>query len=412
MSTLAAISDCPIEPQAHRAYDLDGVQVTEVLRVWPRPSAFHRVGTGRWQPWDPAIDVRWAEAPAEEDERAGSDDVGWNIPLQALLARIPEPVRAALMALDDPACWLALQMLCEVPEALDVVREIPSLGGLLAHALADSCEHDLACDRLRAALKHPRRDVLPLVGLPPEPWMLKALKKLDPRALSTSDPNRVRQVFKTVDGEVLKLLRHLPFLRHDVLICLRRPGLLWHASYSLLADPTEEFLLHEYLADIYFARRYRGAKPSPDRFTSRREVADFHAAMGGADALLWDPHQYRSFEVPTGDVLIDGEPPLAVHAVTSPTEMSDLARKDGLCIATDTSFPEQAQDGVAAMYRCTWRVGNKERTATVWLRLRRDGWLAEQVRMPQNAAPPSWLEDRLDRWVDRISRTTDDPGWN
>lgn len=406
----AILATAPIEPQAHRVRKIDSGQVVEAIRIWPCPGCWRRDEAG-WCERSTDLHVRWAEQTPEDDELPGQDAIGWNAPLRPLFELVPEDVRRVLMVQDDGVCWEALRLVHDVPELIDVARDIPSLAGLLAIHIERAEERDEACAELRHRLRGPRKRLLPLVELPARNSLLRTLAKLDPRALSNPGPHRVLQVLNSTDPDVVKLLRHLPRLRPDVMTVLRRPGLLWHASYALLADPAEGFFLHTYLEHIYLARRDGRAALTPARFTSRQQVLDFHAAMGGASAMTWEPDMYREFETPTDDVVLDGAPTLGLHAVTSPREMRDVALQDGLCIASDRRFPERAQEGVGAMYRCSWAARGRDRTATIWMSLFlvHDAWSIDQVRMEQNGTPPEWLLARLIPWIDRINAVRPGP---
>ena len=217
--------DCPITPQAHRVCDQDGVTRVEVVRVWPEPSAWVHTFEEGWRPWRPEIHVQWADSPAEDNEYPGQDNVDWDVPLQPLLQAIPAAIRRVLAPLDDPHCWLALRLLYDVPEALDIASGVLCLAGLLAQQVDDADDREVACVALRAALRRPRKHLLPLAGLPERTALLRVLTRVEPRALSIPGPAMIRQVLTSEEPRVVKLLRHLPSIRADVLYVLDCPAL-------------------------------------------------------------------------------------------------------------------------------------------------------------------------------------------
>ncbi len=402
---------CPIVSQAHRTRVVDGVTRIEALRIWPTPAAWAHTPTDGWQPWSPAIHVRWADSPAEDDEYPGADNVGWNLPLQPPLQAIPEHVRAAVAPLDDPACWLALRLLAAVPEALDVVRDIPSLGGLLAQ-FVEAEDREAACEALRAALRRPRKHLLPLVGLPAHKALLGVLKRLDPKALSIPGPPMVKEVLTSAESQVVKLLHHLPAIRADVVFVLRYPELLRLATFALLADEDYciGFGVHYFLNRVDAARDRRLVPMTPARFRSRRELLDFDLERRRKEC--WSPALYsRPFETPTDEVtVLLGVPRVELRPVLTAAQMQEVAVVDRLCIATSVDYPREATTGFGAMYLATWRADGEDHRATVWLSVLFSGsYCLDEVRLRYNRPAPEWLRDRLQPWIDGINAARLEP---
>ena len=398
-------SDCPIVPEAHRIHDQDGVTRTEVLRVWPEPAAWVHTPSDGWRPWRPEIHVQWAETPAEDDEYPGVDNIGWDVPLQPLLRTIPADVRAALLPLDDPHCWLALRLLHDVPEALDIVRDIPCLGGLLAQHVEDAENRDAACEALRAALRRPRKHLLRQVGLPARKALLGVLKRLDPRALSIPGPAMVKQVLTSEERRVVKLLRHLPSTRADVLIVMQYPELLRLSTFALLADQDHSiyFGIHSYLRRVDAARD-RGLVPmTPARFRSRQELLEFDEAR--RRSACWSPATYSEpFEAPAATTtVLPGEPPVELRPVLGADKMHEVALQDRLCIASARRYPLDAISGSGVMYTATWREDDEEQRATIWLGTSLGAYYLDEVRLRHNQPAPQWLHDRLAPWVEQIN---------
>lgn len=398
--------NCPITPQAHRVLDQDDHTRVEVLRVWPEPAAHCHDGDA-WRSWRPEIHTRWADTPAEDDEFPGYDNIGWSHPLQPLLQAIPTDIRQAIAPLDDPHCWLTLRLLHDVPEALDITRDIPCLGGLLAQHVEDAADRDAACEALRAALRRPRKHLLPLAGLPERKALLRALGRLDPRTLSIPGPAMVRQVLTSEAPQVVKWLRHLPSIRADVVCVLGYPDLLQMSTYALLADPDDciAFGVHSYLNRVDAARD-RGLVPTtPARFRSRRQLLDFD--MDRRRSQCWSPTLYSEpFETPNvGVTVLEGEPHIELRPVLDAAEMHEVALQDRLCIASARRYPLDATRGAGAMFTAIWGgEDEEEQRATIWLGTSLGGYYLDQVRLRFNQPAPEWLHERLAPWVEQINR--------
>ena len=398
--------NCPITPQAHRVLDQDGHPHVEVLRVWPEPAAWVHTPDDGWKPWRPEVHVQWADSPAEDNEYPGADNIGWDVPLLPLLQAIPVEVRAAVAPLDDPHCWLTLRLLHAVPAALDVVLATPCLGGLLAQHVDDTDDRDAACEALRAALRRPRKHLLPLAGLPERTALLRVLTRVEPRALSIPGPAMIRQVLTSEERRVVKLLHHLPFIRADVACVLAYPDLLPLASFSLLADPDDciAFGVHCFLNRVDAARDRRLVPTTPARFRSRRELLEFDEARRRLEC--WSPTTYSEpFEVPASEAtVLPGEPQVELRPVLAADEMHQVSLEDRLCIASARRYPLQAIAGEGAMFTAIWRDGGEEQRATVWLGTSLAGYYVDQVRLRFNKAPPEWLLSRLEPWIEEVNR--------
>jgi hypothetical protein len=198
--TSALLASSPIRPQAHRLIDIDGEQTMDVIRVWPEPACFRHTPFDGWLPRQPLLHVRLADEPPEEAEFAGDDEVGWSVPLSPLFAQIPAHVRDALAPQDVGVCWAVLRLAHDIPEVLDLVQDLASLGGLLALKADDHADRTGICGEIRAGLARPRRHLLPLVGLEPRERVVRILRRLDPWALSMPGPAWLKRVIRDDAG--------------------------------------------------------------------------------------------------------------------------------------------------------------------------------------------------------------------
>jgi len=278
---------CPIEPQAHRSRPA-GI---DAIRIWPRPSLYS---------YSPARG--WRERPADlllgldhegEEVYRGADALGWDVPLGPLLLRIPEEIRAAMLHQPAPFSWPVMQLLHDVPEALALADELPSLVALLAGQVAGASDHEVATAELREELA-PARPVLllPLLGLPPERRLLDALAKTDPGELSIPGVELRLRVLVSGNDRVRRLLLDLPQLRGDVLVVLDRPRLFELATDELLRDPADGLPLWMLLEDLAGALD-AGLLPALGPLRSRRQLDHVHGALRPLHERASTPASYR-----------------------------------------------------------------------------------------------------------------------
>ncbi len=407
------LASSPIRPQAHRLMDVDGVRTMDVIRVWPEPACFRHTAWDGWQQRCPQLHVRLADEPPDDDESAGDDEIGWSVPLSPLFAAIPVHVRNALMPQDVGICWAALRLTHEVPAVLDLMRDLPTLGGLLAMKADDHADRTGIYGEIRVGLARPRKHLLPLVELEPRQRVIRILRRLDPWALGMPGPASVDRVLKDETPLVKKWLSHLPRLRPDVMIVLGASRLLPLATFELLADPSEAiyFGLHVYLRMVLEAREEGDIPNAPARFRSRQELLELCLHLPPRGDKRWDPAEFPGpFSHPTDAVAVPGRPEIALEPVRTAEDMMKRAVPNGLCIATQRRYAERAQAGDGALYIAAWTSGLRRVEATVWLRLSlAKGWRMTEAALSCNRAVPGWLVERLTDWAEAIERGLSEP---
>ena len=143
------IATAPFVPDVWRVTPPMGdvPKLVQVVKGWPEPlSLVHGISEGRWL-------SRPLHVPAEAVEPGfeatpGVDLDGWSSPIVEIIRGIPREVRAAVAPLVLSCQWWTVQLLALVPEALELVRDIPTLGGLLSLPKP-------YCDPFRKMVAHP-----------------------------------------------------------------------------------------------------------------------------------------------------------------------------------------------------------------------------------------------------------------
>ncbi len=318
--------------------------------------------------------------------------------------------------LPEPAARCALRMLEQVPASEELLRDLPVLGGWLAlHLVSDGAALDVAA--LDSLLRGSRRGLLAELGLPPQRWVVRVLRKLSPKTLSDPGPVALRALLGDPGLRPGKLLRHLPHLGVAVVRLLERPLLLDLAHFDLLAEPSDDGddRLGTDLAIIRAARAEYLAPHVPRRFRSRAEVRAFRDALEHFRQELWDPRRFEArFEPPTGQITLDGPVPVVMTPIETPAEMSDHGLREDLCIPYLGGYPVLAALGGGALYSLDWSESDRPRRGTAWIVLDTDGrWRLREVRRTGNQSPPTWLVRRLWAWLDELgghdSEPTDGP---
>ena len=205
------ISACPIEPQALRVSHFGHRSpITTAIRVWPRPACWSHglADDDRWFP----VSINTPGATLADPHGVEIDDEpefeGWDGDLRALLQTIPAEIQEAIRPFPKVYAFRLLTLLGAVPEALDLVREVPVLAGLLPRRVfTDEPFHQqVVRTDLIEALHKPRAALLALLGLPDAAWIVRVLANMAPDILVGPVEEELFDLLRAVDEEV----RHLP----------------------------------------------------------------------------------------------------------------------------------------------------------------------------------------------------------
>lgn len=395
------LAAAPFAPEAWYASPACGEHdwMVVVARGWPHlDCAVHGAEGDRWLPRP--LDVAVQESRPVRGIPPRRDLARWNGSLHALFEGIPLEVRRAVAPLAAADQWWTMRLVAAVPEVLPVVQDLPSLGRLLALHHAPLVGHDEAA-ALRAALRRPRRRLLPLLGLPPEQWLIRVLRKLDPRCLPWDGTTPLVELLGTEDRRITKLLRHLPTIGPDVAAVLHDPGARRLASFALLNTPPGpepmDLRLLDALSDLARARDEGRAPRQPAVFRSWHEVVEAWERIEPVDRQLAFA---GPFPTPTEETDLPGAPSVHLRLLRSAAEMKDHGVRQENCLRNESLYPEEAREGLGAMYEVTWPGDGEEvRAATLWLERVDDGWILDELRGPNNSWVPAWLVRRIGAWV-------------
>ena len=201
-----------------------------------------------------------------------------------------------------------------------------------------------------------------------------------------------------------KWLRHIPWVRPDVVLVLLDERLIPLCTFGLIRDMGDaiEFGLEAHLRRIFHGRRAGQIPRTPARFHSRQQVFEFCRDARPAPDLPWAPDEFpEPFEHPTGGAVLPGTPRVMLRPVCTAIQMQEGGVIDRLCTATVRAYPERAALGDGAMFLAEWKEPGENLRATVWLRFRRvQGWVIEQVTLARNEPAPTWLRRRLAAWIE------------
>jgi len=400
-----ALRTAPFTPSSTQVTGTAERPAIRIVQVWPTPRiAIYGLRCDIWGPggslFVPLQVVEPGFTIAEDDRRPHEE--GWDPPLSEALRQVPQPVRAALRPLPLGVQWRALQLVAAVPEALDLFRDNPTFGGLLAEWHHSEIDPEPGRQLVREALRRPRRQLLQLLGLPTRRWIVRALAKTDPAALRDPGPRRLVAALNSRDRRGRRWLQHLDPIRADVVGVLDRPDLLDLVNFSLLTDPhrSEGLSLVRLLALVGLQRDSGLAPRRPGRFSSWSELLSTYRAY---EANGWSERYPGVFEMPTGEVWLPGDPVLRLSPITTVGAMARQGRQQANCVTSSPSYPTAAWMGGGAMYSLAWDEGRRDQTGTVWLRLDEDGrW---EVREVEGFAG-GWIEPicygRLEAWAESL----------
>ena len=403
--------DAPFVPQATRmASDPphQPVPCLEALRLWPDPIAAHRESeSGAWLEWAPGFnvgDIRYAELMQQPP-----DAVSWQPPLVTLLDHVPGPV---LRALDDvpTGLWFTCLRCCfAVPAMIDLFMADRSLAVFLAINWRRGRE-TMRWAELRRLMGTRRRELLPLLSLPPEEWVLRALRRAHPSVTDIIDYREIRDAFRIDDRRLRRALQHVPVLTPDIVWLLADPATQALVTPALLVGE-DCWGLYRLLRQVAVAREVGATRATPKRFTTREQVQAVGQPYGRPDLedRPYDPCEYPGdWEVPAGEcVLVEAEPHIGLTPMRDAFELQGHGLSMETCLATLGRYPAMASDGRAALYQADWDQPTPEFGATpqevcasMWLRPGEYGWTVAEAGLARNQGkPPAWLMDRVERWA-------------
>lgn len=406
----------PIDPQALRVgLTREGPRI-EVLRLWPRPTAWVRSEGEFWLPLDPHVWLRpgvQMHLPRHHARRWGpaASAVWVPPPSEIVLQVVPAEVLGVLDRLDPSLQFDALRLLDAAPQSCDLFEANPALAALLARSVPVELPSGFeeVADRL-----HGRRiDLLELVGLPPRRWVERALRSLDPAALDGDSLAGVVDLIVRADRGVHRLLQHIRPLSRPVVEALVDPIAMLAATPALLqeaATKSDEELaealpafaddasplaraLHELGWSALEAER-ASARP--------RSLGRLATLTRGAGAPPpWTPEAYGPFPEPcAGELSLLTCPRVRLRPLSDPAALHAHGTAQDNCIPDDPSFVAQATEGESAFFEATW--GGAEgvaATATVHLTSHQGDWSIEEVAGARNAPAPPWLQDAIEAWT-------------
>jgi hypothetical protein len=385
-----------------------GAGVIEVVRYWPEPRAWLRIGEGAWRGESPYLDLVDAEAAPSRAGRPRTRRFRAN--LRAAVSTIPEPVRAILRTLPPRVQWRCLSLFARADGALELAASNPAL----AVALACSRELGVRVKRplrsARALLRRRRRDIAGWLGFPPTAAAVRVLSRLPPgdcdpshllhlRALLSAEPRTVLHL-RALNAGVLQLLGH-PRLRP-----LIAPSLV-EACAAMTRSRAQR--LAQRIEAIESNAGFLGRGGDLPLLRSARDVhrlsreLDRARRVRGARRRVFAPFPPAPF--PDGAL---GPSGVTVEAIRGHDELVSAGREDHNCLADPTCYPVRIAEGLDALYRVRWEEDAVPQRAL--LRLSRPlvagaFWHILELFAPCNQVVTPWVREALQAWVDEGHRT-------
>ena len=412
-----ALPPTPFEPQSIRWVAPTPNQPDgrwEVLRLWPRPVAVATTDGKVWHELQPRValpEIEFAAGLQRPDPCCPSS--GWDPPLASLLEAVPVDVLVALQQVPLGPWWRCFQALHAVPET--ALRQLFESDLVLAVALVTNYRRGpswLAWEELRGQLGQRRRELLPVVGLPEEEWVLRVLRRTEPQILDWPGLDLLGHVVSLRRLDVTRVLTHCPYISADTLRVLADPRVRAIATPALLHELPPRYGLYQDLRQVLMLRTHGYLPERPAQFSSWEQLQEVLRPFepGGRDGwqVGFVPDDFPDeFMTPSGACsLFRSEPRVTLEPVTTAEGYIDHGVEMGTCLATASHYPVAASTGDAALYAARWDGVDPDGAptsgmASVWLSKGCYGWWSvAEVGLPGNrgTAPP-WLLQLLDDWV-------------
>lgn len=304
-------------------------------------------------------------------------------------------------------CFAALRVVHDLDEARSALLQLLGIDPVLAVLLVERAAHDSASlDALRGRLGGRRRDLLPILELPPRPWMLRTMRRTDLFALADGGVDRVLDVLRSEDKKIRQVLRHAPRPSSATYTLMADPVLVDAIKPSLLLDPfTDAIDVHlRQVLDL----RGRGEIPQKPRRLAARSTLGLlldhqepYEPCGLEGAEEWSS--------PPGDIpLVEpGAPSITLRVIATEENARRLGAEMDNCLADldEHGYLDDLQDGQAALYEATWQEEGRDNVLAglrhrVAVMLRLDGcWLVDEAEMAHGVPGPGWVMDRLDNFA-------------
>jgi hypothetical protein len=387
------------------------------LRLWPTPMAAWwspDAADEGWYAWAPQLDVSEVRAVAQGVLAGGPcDAVGWDPPLGDLLHLVPERVLGALGEEIPPGLWWAcLRALGAMPELVDLFPTDSVLASLLVTNSLRGSEAMCWAELCRLAGSR-RRDLLPLLGLPSDPWILSALRRMHGSVVAAPGAAVIRRALIVPDRRLRKTLQHLAPIIPEVLRILGDPLTAALATPALLHDAGPPGL-HDALRAIALYREQWLIPAHPRTFRSRARVEQVLGDLRhGVDVVL-EPTRYPgTWEVPVGAMSFLGSQPITFTPVTSAEGMLEHGERLQNCLAWSAEYAAACAAGAAALFEASWVIPGVpeagDQLASVLLRKSEHGWVLDELGLPGGrVAPRGRLRQTVEDWAWLVSAHADE----
>ncbi|MCP4870334.1 MAG: hypothetical protein GY898_16645 [Proteobacteria bacterium] len=386
----------------------------EVLRLWPRPSAWARHEDQLWLPTDPEV-LLGPGLPQELDRydplRDCSTCAQW-VPSPADAARelVPADVLELVQRFDPSVQFDVLRLLEAVPWSRDLAADNPALAALLARSVPG--ELPAGFEEVGDLLQSRRTELLAYLDLPPRRWVERTLRAVRARDFDADLLAGLAALVGRADRGEVRLLQHLRPLRWHVLEVLVDGVAMLAATPALLRQAVG--LRPDDLAEALPAWRY---DPNPllcallrlgwesleeERPPSRpRSLRRLAALTAGAceDDFGWRAEAFPAFDPCAGACTLLTSPPTSVVPLRDGAELLAHGVAQHNCIPDDPSYPKRAEGGESLFLSARWSTAEGPRLATVHLVAHEGDWYLDQIAGSCNTRVPDWLGDAVERWA-------------
>ncbi len=384
-------------------FDSTGPSSIEVIRMWPDPRAWRRLGNGPWRGSRPEIDLTLRPPPTRGRPRWRREAAN----IRAATERVPEEVRRLIAPLPTHFQWRTLSFAARVDGGLELLASNPTLAAALAHPMAFGLKVNRPLRAARRKVRRKRAHIVEWLGLPPKRSVERLLRRIPPEDIGGDTLIHLRACVG------MHVLSHAPRLDRELLRLLARQGETTTLSPALILELSRlsRADLPTVMTRIWRVRRLsyllRDRHPQVLRSVNqvRRVERDLQRRYDQNERGVPRPTPLNALDItfPPPPFAAADCGPVSLTPASSTAELRHIGKTLKNCLDGGVNhYGLRIARGASAVFA----VEEKSTGALIGaLHLQRNGgegarWATAELRGPRNEPLPSERESLIESWLE------------